>query len=123
MLSRQKISSGGFWTDPGQRMMKGEIDNESIAENSSLYAVTACLAENIQINGCSFFPSTGPILSVIQSRSITISGGTIPAGADPLVRVIGGNSREIRIKGIDKTGLKNPVESGKDARPDAVHWE
>ena len=96
------------------------LDSVSLSAKAGVFLADA---ENIQMNGCSFFPAAGPALSVIQSRSITISGGTFPAGADPLVRVVGENSREIRIKGIDKSGLKNPVESGKGARPDAVQWE
>jgi DNA sulfur modification protein DndE len=96
------------------------LDSVSLSADAGVFLADA---ENIQMNGCSFFLAAGPVLSVIQSRSITISGGTIPAGTELLVRVVGENSREIRITGIDKSHVKTPVEWGKDARPDAVKWE
>ena len=64
-------------------------------------------AENILMNGCRFYPATGPVLSVIQSRGITVQGGTLPGGVNPLIRLVGENSSGIKIKGIDASGMTN----------------
>lgn len=96
------------------------LDSVSLTTDAGVYLADA---EHVQMNGCKFFPAAGPVFSVIQSRSITVQGGVITKGVDPLVRVVGENSGEIRFKGLDTSLLKRGVELGKNVRPDAVQWE
>ena len=96
------------------------LDSVSLMADAGVFLADA---ENIQMTGCSFFPAKGPVLTVIQSRSILLQGGTVSAEANPVVRVVGENSRDIRFRGIDKSRVKATVELGKNVRADAVKWE
>jgi DNA sulfur modification protein DndE len=96
------------------------LDSVSLSTAAGVFLADA---ENITMRGCSFFPVAGPVFSVIQSRLITVKGGSVPPGAEPVVRVAGDRSGDVTIEGMAKSRFKRPVELGKGVRPDAVRWE
>lgn len=77
-------------------------------------------AEGIQLNGCRIVALSGPVISVLQGRSITVKGGTFPAVADVFLKVAGEKSENIHLLGIDLTNAKKAVELGENVKPDAV---
>jgi len=77
-------------------------------------------AEGIQLNGCRIVVESGPVISVLQGRNITVNGGTFPVAADVFLKVAGEKSENINLVGIDLANVKKDVELGENVKPDAV---
>jgi hypothetical protein len=77
-------------------------------------------AEGIQLNGCRIVAESGPVISVLQGRNITVNGGTFPVAADVFLKVAGEKSENINLVGIDLAKVKREVELGENVKPDAV---
>jgi DNA sulfur modification protein DndE len=77
-------------------------------------------AEGITLDSCSIAVKSGPVISVIDGRDITVDGGVFPPGADVFLKVAGEKSENIQLVGIDLTKVKKEVELGENVKPDAV---
>jgi DNA sulfur modification protein DndE len=80
-------------------------------------------ADGVRLENCRIEPRTGPVLHVIQSRNVTVSGGPAPADSVVFLRVTGDKSESIRIRGIGFRGKGPTVETDGDASPAAVILE
>ena len=68
-------------------------------------------------------PQTGPIISIIQSRNVTVSGGRYQVDSTVFVRVDGEQSGAIRLIGVDLKRARKAVELGPNVKADAVRQE
>jgi polygalacturonase len=94
-----------------------------VLENVSVTAKRGAIladAEGITLANCSIAVPSGPVISVIDGRNITVNGGAFPARVDVFLKVAGENSESIQLVGIDLTNAKKDVELGKDVKLDAV---
>jgi hypothetical protein len=80
-------------------------------------------ADGVQLNGCRIVPQSGPVITVIQSRNITVRGGTYPAAADVFLKVIGETSENIHLIGVDLKQAKKAIELDSNVKADAVKQE
>jgi polygalacturonase len=96
------------------------LDNVSITSKRGAYIADA---EGIQLNECRIVPQSGYVFNVIQSRNVTIKGGTYPAPAGLFLKVFGERSENIRLIGVDLKQAKNGIELEKNVRVDAVKQE
>ena len=77
-------------------------------------------ADGITLGSCKIAVQSGPVISVIDGRKITVNSGTFPARADVFLKVAGEKSENIQLVGIDLTNAKKDVELGKNVKSDAV---
>jgi hypothetical protein len=77
-------------------------------------------ADGVRLENCRIEPRTGPVLHVIQSRNVTVSGGPAPADSTVFLRVTGAGSESIRIRGIGFGGDGPSIETDGGASPAAV---
>ncbi len=77
-------------------------------------------AEGITLGSCRIVVHSGPFISVLQGRNITVNGGTFPSAADVFLKVAGEKSENIQLVGIDRTNAKRDVVLEENVRPDAV---
>jgi len=102
---------------PEMPVMNVTFENVSVSAKKGLSFIDA---DGIQLNGCRFVLQAGPVVTVNQSRNITVRGGTFPIPTETFLRVDGETSENIRLVGVDLTKAKNAVELGRDVKPDAV---
>jgi hypothetical protein len=91
-------------------------------ENVTLQAERgmACAdGEGIVMKHVRLLPVSGPMVALLRTRDVEIDGGGMAAVVDTLVTVEG-ESRGIRLRGIDPGGRKNAVVLGSGVAPDAV---
>lgn len=93
------------------------LDSVSVSAKGGVFLAGA---DGIQLNGCRIVPQSGPVISVIQGRNITIEGGTYPTPAEVFLRVLGEKSENIQLVGVDLKNARKAFELGENARPDAV---
>lgn len=79
-------------------------------------------AEGITFNQCRVVPHAGPVMRVIQSRNITINGGTY-APETTFFRVDGESSSNILLRGVRIGESKKLIEVGGGAQSGAVLYE
>jgi hypothetical protein len=65
-------------------------------------------------------PGTGPVMTVRDSRNVSVEGGAAAPGAGVFLRVDGAGSRNIRLAGVDLTNARTPVDTGAGVGSDAV---
>jgi DNA sulfur modification protein DndE len=91
-----------------------ELDNVRI---SALTGVVCVDAEGIKLTNLSVTAAAGPVISIKDSRDVTIDKATT-GNASVFLRVEGQKSHNINIKDIPRTAI--PVEFGNGAREKAV---
>ncbi len=96
------------------------LDNVSISSKRGAYIADA---DGVQLNGCRIVPQLGPVITVIQSRNVTVKGGIYPAPADVFLKVIGETSKNIHLVGIDLKQVKKAIELDANVKADAVKQE
>jgi hypothetical protein len=80
-------------------------------------------AEGVSMDACRIEPASGPVLHVIQSRGVTVSAGSYPADRGVFLRVTGGQSEGIRLKGVDFKGTDPVITTDGGASAAAVSRE
>jgi hypothetical protein len=80
-------------------------------------------AEGVFMDACRIEPESGPVLHVIQSRGVTVTGGSYPADRGVFLRVTGGRSEGIRLKGVDFKGAEPILTNDGGASSAAVSRE
>jgi len=80
-------------------------------------------ADGIQFSECRIVPRMGPGITVIQSRNVTVNGGSFPAATDVFMRVLGEKCENIRLVGPDVKNAGKTLELGKDVNAGAVTVE
>jgi polygalacturonase len=89
----------------------------------SMQGIFCADADGIQVTECRIVPRTGPGITVIQSRNVTVQGGSFPAATDVFMRVLGEKSENIRLVGADVQNAGKIFETRKDVSAGAVKVE
>jgi DNA sulfur modification protein DndE len=93
-----------------------ELDNVQISARTGVVCVDA---ERIKLTNLKITPMIGPVISVKDSREVTIDKSSyVSTGA--FLRVEGEKSKNIRIKAIDLSHNAGAVEFDKGAKETAV---
>jgi polygalacturonase len=87
---------------------------------SSRFGVFCTDAEGIAFNQCRILPQLGAVMTMAQTRNVTVKGGTFPDSAEVFLKVAGEKSGNITIVGVELTKFKKPLDLGGDVRPGAV---
>jgi len=93
-----------------------ELDNVQISARTGVVCVDA---ERIKLTNLQITPTSGPVISVRDSREVTIDRAR-PGSANAFLRVEGEKSRNIRITATDLSRTGNAVEFAKGAKETAV---
>jgi polygalacturonase len=93
-----------------------ELDGIQI---SSRIGVVCTDAESIKLTNLHINSSSGPLISVRNSRDVAIDSAK-PGNSNVFLRVEGENSHNIRIKGTDLSRTPRPFEFDKGAKETAV---
>jgi polygalacturonase len=96
------------------------LENVSITSKRGAFIADA---DGVQLTGCRIVPQSGNIFTIIQSRNVSIKGGSYPAPADLFLKVYGERSENIRLIGVDLKQVKKEIELEKDVKSDAVKQE
>jgi polygalacturonase len=86
---------------------------------SAREGVAMAEAEGIALNGCRIAPDSGPAVTALQCRDITVRGGSL-GPADTLLLVGGGRSGLIRLSGVHTAGGRGTVVLGQEVEAAAV---
>lgn len=78
--------------------------------------------DGITLKNSSFVAETGPVVSLTQSRNVTISGGAF-SGKEVFLTVAGGASENIQLNEVERSAFTQRIVLGKDVRPEAVVWK
>lgn len=93
-----------------------ELDNVQISARTGVVCVDA---ERIKLTNLQITPMSGPVISVRDSRDVTIDKSK-SGKAEVFLRVEGEKSQNIRIKGIDLSHNVRAIEFDKGAKETAV---
>ena len=93
------------------------LENVSIAAMEGVRLVDA---EGITLKQCRIAPRRGPVVSVLDARDVTISGGTYSAEVDLFLSVEGDKAANILVEGIDTKSAKEFVRLGENVKTEAV---
>jgi DNA sulfur modification protein DndE len=96
------------------------LENVSVSSKRGMYIADA---DGVELKGCRIVPRSGAVINVIQSRNITINGGTYPAVSDVFIKVTGEKSENIRLVGVDFEKAKKGIVLGENVKADAVKQE
>jgi DNA sulfur modification protein DndE len=105
---------------PEMSIKNMSLEHVSIASKRGAYIADA---DGVQFKLCRIVPQSGNVFTVIQSREVTIQGGTYPAPADLFMKVVGERSAMIRLIGVDLTNVKRVTDLDKNVAADAVKQE
>jgi polygalacturonase len=93
-----------------------ELENVQISARSGVVCVDA---ERIKLTNLRITPSSGPVISVRDSRDVAIDNAS-PGSARVFLRVEGEKSQNIRIKATDLSRTATPLEFNYGAKETAV---
>ena len=93
-----------------------ELDNVQISARTGVVCVDA---ERITLTNLQIIPTSGPVISIKDSREVAIDK-VKPGNANVFLRVEGEKSRNIRIKASDLSRTAKPVEFDNGAKETAV---
>jgi DNA sulfur modification protein DndE len=93
-----------------------ELDNVQISARTGVVCVDA---ERIKLTNLQVTPASGPVISIRDSRTVTIDKA-VPGSANVFLRVEGEKSQGILIKDTDLSGKSFAVEFDKTAKQTAV---
>lgn len=93
-----------------------ELDNVQISARTGVVCVDA---EQIKLTNLQITPKSGPVISVRDSREVTIDKAS-PGDSNVFLRVEGEKSQNIRIKATDLSRTATAVEFDKGAKETAV---
>lgn len=93
-----------------------ELDNVQISARTGVVCVDA---ERIKLRNLNVTPSSGPVISVRDSRDVAIDKA-LPGNAGIFLRVEGQKSQNILLKATDLSRTPTPVEFGQGAKDSAV---
>jgi hypothetical protein len=96
------------------------LENVSVSSKRGMYIADA---DGVELKGCRIVPQSGAVINVIQSRNITVNGGTYPAASDIFLKVTGEKSENIRLVGVDFKKAKKGIVLGENVKADAVKQE
>ena len=96
------------------------LENVSIESRRGAFIADA---DGVLMDGCRIAPLSGNVFNIIQSRNITIKGGTYPAPIDLFLKVSGERSENISLIGVDLKHVKKGIELEKNVRADAIKLE
>jgi DNA sulfur modification protein DndE len=96
------------------------LENVSITSKRGAFIADA---DGVQLNMCRIVPRSGNVFNIIQSRNVTIKNGIYPAPADLFLKVVGEQSENIRLIGVDLRAVKKEIELDQNVNTDAVKQE
>jgi DNA sulfur modification protein DndE len=94
-----------------------ELENILISSRKGLECIAA---DQIRLKNVRILPRTGPVLSLEDSRNVTMEKVSGPEGVEPFVRLEGQRTGRIRILETDLSKAKKGIELGKNVPADAV---
>lgn len=77
-------------------------------------------ADSVSLKIADIAPGKGPVITLVDTRDISLSTITYPAGAELFIKADGAKTRNVRITGTDLTHAKKDVDLGAEAAKDAV---
>ncbi len=80
-------------------------------------------ADGVVLKSCRIEPASGPVLHLIQSRSVTVTGGSFPADRGAFLRITGERSAGIKLKGVEFKGAEPVITADCGASAAAVSRE
>ncbi len=93
------------------------LENVSIESENGIFLTQA---DGISFRNATITPRNGAVVSIDDSRNITITGMKYPAGAEEFLNVAGEKSAAIRLSSVDLSLAKKGIETGKDVPAHAV---
>jgi polygalacturonase len=94
-----------------------ELENVLISSRKGLECIDA---DQIRLKNARILPRTGPVLSLKDSRNVTMEKVSGPEGAELFVKLEGERTGGIRILETDLSKAKKGIELGKNVPADAV---
>jgi polygalacturonase len=93
------------------------LDDVRMSARDGLAAVDA---EGITLRRVDIAPSAGPVLTLRDSRDVSIEGGAAAPGTGVFLRVDGEGSAMIRLSAVNLENARTPIELGTGVAPGAV---
>ncbi|MDE3057295.1 MAG: glycoside hydrolase family 28 protein [Bacteroidota bacterium] len=93
------------------------LENVSIESEKGVFLTQA---DGVTFRNVTITLRTGAVISLDESRNITIDGMKYPAGAERFLSVEGETSEAIRVSGVDVSLAKKGIEIGKDVPAHAI---
>jgi polygalacturonase len=93
------------------------LDDVRMSARDGLAAVDA---EGITLRRVDIAPSAGPVLTLRDSRDVSIEGGAAAPGTGVFLRVDGEGSAMIRLSTVNLENARTPIELGTGVAPGAV---
>ncbi|MCX5633082.1 MAG: glycoside hydrolase family 28 protein [Phycisphaerae bacterium] len=119
---RNIICSGaarGIWLRglPEMPIQKINMENIVISANAGM---TCIEADDIKLKNVRIIPAKFPTLELYNSRNFVIENVTLPDSNEVFIKLEGGRTAAIRLKGVDKPQIDKKIQFGKNVKPDAV---
>lgn len=95
------------------------FENVSVSSKRGVFCADA---DGLTFNHCRFAPQSGPVITLIQSRNVTVEAGAFRM-SDVFMRVVGEKSEGIKVVGIDFSDERKQIELGENVKSDAVKHE
>lgn len=96
-----------------------QISFENIVISADAGA-TCIEAEEITFKNVKIKAKEGPVFGFYNGRQISIEDAAVPEGEGKFIKLAGGKTGDIRLKGSDLSRLKDKIEYGKGAGPEAI---
>jgi polygalacturonase len=93
------------------------LDHVSVASTRGAFCADA---DGIDFDQCRFAVTSGPVMTLIQTRNVTVRGGRFPAASDRFLNVTGDQSENIHLIGLDPGEFRGGIRLGPNVRSDAV---
>ncbi|MGB8225281.1 MAG: glycoside hydrolase family 28 protein [Sedimentisphaerales bacterium] len=77
-------------------------------------------ADNINFKNVRIMPQKGPVFTLNNSRNFIFENITVPDSNEVFIKLEGGRTEAIRLKGVDKTQIDKKIQFGENVKPDAV---
>jgi polygalacturonase len=102
---------------PEMPIQKINLENIVISAKNG---ATCIEADNIKFKKIRITPAKYPVFELYNSRNLVIEDTTIPEANDIFMKLAGGRTEAIHLKGVDESKIKDKIQLGKNVKPDAV---
>jgi polygalacturonase len=87
---------------------------------SAKNGVTCIEADNIKFKNVKITPAVSPAFSVFNGRNILLENITVPDSAESFMKLAGGRTAAIKLKGFDESKITKKIQQGKSVKSDAL---
>jgi DNA sulfur modification protein DndE len=102
---------------PEMPVQKLNLENIIISAKAG---VTCIEADDLRFRNVKIMSEKSPVFALYNSRNFVMEDITFPDSNEVFMKLDGGRTQAIHLKGIDKSQIDKKIQLGRNVKPDAI---